>query len=430
MAGTDVAIESPLPAALAADRGTALFLAGAGAPREILVDGEAQPAVAIGGRWWATVRVGARPAGAQVVLSAGGRALARLPVAALEGTGTPGGELIAVCMATYEPDPELFAAQVDSIRAQTDERWICVVSDDGSGPEGLAEIGRVLDGDPRFVLHRSDVRRGFYRNFERALALAPPEAGLIALSDHDDRWYPEKLAALRAELGGAGLVYSDQRLVTRDGRLLRDSLWVGRRNDHADIASMLVAGSVTGASALMRREVADAARPFPDTPGIGFHDHWLALVALATGDVAYVDRPLYDYVQHPGAVFGEVSSGAPGPVRRRDGRAAYFIGYLDKEVAAQALLARFGGGMAPPKRRALERYVAAQRSPLALARLVWAAVTHRHQTLGSELELASGVLWRHAAALRSRLPGPRPDVGFPDPMSFQQQRLRRWRARL
>ena len=48
----------------------------------------------------------------------------------------------------------------------------------------------------------------------------------------------------------------------------------------------------------------------PDAPGVPFHDHWLGLVAMASGDVAYVDRPLYDYVQHPGAVFGPVAGGA------------------------------------------------------------------------------------------------------------------------
>ena len=31
-------------------------------------------------------------------------------------------------------------------------------------------------GDARFVLSRSDRRRGFYHNFERALALAPAGA--------------------------------------------------------------------------------------------------------------------------------------------------------------------------------------------------------------------------------------------------------------
>jgi hypothetical protein len=312
-----------------------------------------------------------------------------------------------------------------------------VISDDGSGPEHVARIERAVAGDDRFSVHRGE-RLGFYRNFERALALAPPEAALIALCDQDDRWAPDKLATLRAALGSAGLVYSDQRLVDAAGRVLRDSMWVGRRNNHTDLASLLVANSVTGAAALLRREIAELARPFPDTPGIQFHDHWLGLVALAAGDVAYVDRPLYDYVQHAGAVFGEVSEQRPARVRRllRGGRGAYFLGYTSRVVQAEVLLARCEGRIAPGKRRALRRFAAAERAPAAFA---WLALrplrvlARRDETLGSESELARGIAWRWAvaalAAAAARLGRPAGDASFPDPLAFEQRRLRRWRAR-
>jgi hypothetical protein len=129
--------------------------------------------------------------------------------------------------------------------------------------------------------------------------MAPAGAELLALCDQDDRWHPAKLTTLRSALGDAQLVYSDQRLVDEHGRVLRATLWKGRRNEFDNIASVLIANTITGAATLFRREVADVALPFPDSPGFQFHDHWLAVVALASGDVAYVDRPLYDYVQHP-----------------------------------------------------------------------------------------------------------------------------------
>src|SRR5205085_12316687 len=121
-------------------------------------------------------------------------------------------DLIAVCMATFDPDPDLFRTQIDSLRAQTCERWTCVISDDGSSPERFALIADTVGGDPRFVVSRSPRRQKFYRNFERALRMAPAEAELLALCDQDDRWYPDKLEVLREALGSALLVYSDQRL--------------------------------------------------------------------------------------------------------------------------------------------------------------------------------------------------------------------------
>ena len=113
--------------------------------------------------------------------------------------------------------------------------------------------------------------------------LAPAHVEAVALCDQDDRWHPEKLQRLRAALGPAQLAFCDLRLVDADGRVLRDTLWQGRRNNHTDLASLLVANSIPGAAMLFRRALIDLALPFPDPPGVAFHDHWLALVALASG---------------------------------------------------------------------------------------------------------------------------------------------------
>ena len=49
----------------------------------------------------------------------------------------PWGPLVAICMATYEPDSAQLRRQLDSIRSQTHENWICVISDDHSSPDRL-----------------------------------------------------------------------------------------------------------------------------------------------------------------------------------------------------------------------------------------------------------------------------------------------------
>ena len=55
----------------------------------------------------------------------------------------------------------------------------------------------------------------------------------------------------------------------------------------------------------------------------------------------------------------------------------------------------------------------------------------RNETLGSESELVHGIVWRRLVALLAtggRGPGACCDASFPDPLSFEQKRLRRWRA--
>jgi hypothetical protein len=489
------ALERPLPPALPFGKATALFCVGVcfdsqqpiselsivvdgqphapsafAMPRPDLVATEGEEATAELRRssgFWGTVPVPARDRPGALVLEAcarladGSRSRAELgrvefteerrptplaPIPAHED-----GELIAVCMATFEPDMALFEVQLESLRAQDDQRWVCVISDDCSRPEHFERILAAIGSDKRFAVSRSEERLGFYRNFERALGLAPTQAGLLALCDQDDRWHPDKLQTLRAALGQATLVYSDQRIVDAGGQVLRGTLWRGRRNNHDDLAAMLVANTITGAATLFTRALLELALPFPDTPGFQFHDHWLALAALAAGDVAYVDRPLYDYVQHPGAVFGDVthgtSSGA-GTLRgrmqsrlrlrpRTNWRAAYFYGYLARETQAQVLLVRLAGRLSPRKHSALARFVACDARPAAL---VWLAaralrpLVGRSETLGSELELAEGVLWKMLAVARARRgagpEGPFTDASIPPPQEFSQRRLRRWRSRL
>ncbi len=437
-------------------------------PDVALADGLARTEPGYDSGFWGTVPIPARDTPSRVELRLAARLstgaeviapLGRIDVVARERPATvearpgrPGSELIAVCMATFEPDIALFEAQLQSLRAQTDERWICLISDDGSSAAHFDRVLQVVDGDPRFAVSRSETRRGFYRNFERALRMVPPGVELVALCDQDDRWHPDKLAVLRRSLRDAVLVYSDLRLVDAHGGVLRETLWRGRANNHDNLASMLVANTITGAAMLFRRELMDVALPFPDPPGFQFHDHWLALAALASGRLAYVDRPLYDYVQHSGAVFGDVTHGsrsrAGGGLRERIAslrsirpaprwRAAYFYGYVSREVQAQVLLARCGSRLTAPKRRTLTRFVACDRS---LGALIWLAtrplrgLLGRTETLGSELGLAQGIVWKRLTEARAHRGrgrgGPFSDAGVPPPDSFSQRRLRRWRARV
>ena len=211
-------------------------------------------------------------------------------------------------------------------------------------------------------------------------------------------------------------------------------MWRSRRNQWRDLGSLLIANTVTGAASLMRRQVVELALPFPEVPGLQLHDHWLALVALASGDLGYVEEPLGDYVQHGRAVLGQVH-GESRSAERRAARAAYFYGFLSSEVLAQALLARCGDRIEADKRRALARFVASQRSASAFAGLLWRGLTQRRHNLGTELELARGIAWKALVGLRAARhhPGPRAfDASCPPATTetLGAARLARWRATL
>ena len=328
------------------------------------------------------------------------------------------GPLVAICMATYEPSSELLRRQIDTIKAQSHRNWVCVISDDCSSAACFAAIEEAVKGDPRFVVSRSPRRLNFYRNFERALQLAPLEADYVAMSDQDDAWHPDKLETLLTAVCGAQLAYSDARIVSPDGDLMADTYWGHRRPNHDNLLSLLVANSVTGAASLFPRALLDHALPFPPRQFTHFHDHWLALTAACLGEIAFVDRALYDYVQHGGAVLGHAAANRmPAFAERlaklredprdrvRRWRLHYFADCCRLVQFTTVLEARCGPLMTVQKRRALESFPRAERSPLALANLARRAageLVGEPETLGAEMALFFAFAWRRLLVAATR----------------------------
>lgn len=448
-------LESDLPRSLAVGGGTCLFVRGVcrgldGSVQTLDVvagdDGRRarahwQPAARSGGvgEFWTWIPVPAlqrpRIESLDVELRRGSRPIVRRRLGAVElvpslprphveapaprrgaGNGRP---LVAICMATFEPPPYLLRRQIDSIREQTHDNWICLISDDSSSPGRLADLESIVGRDSRFVVSRSSERLGFYRNFERALAMVPPEADFVALADQDDYWYPEKLGALLVTIPGANLAYSDMRIVDEQGHEVSPTYWAGRRNNHTNLASLLLANTVTGSASLFSRDLLDLALPFPPPVGDAFHDQWIALVALASGRIAYVDRALYDYVQHSSASLGHDAAIRAYDPRRRifwkyplataqgivdHGRRSYFANLCRIALIARTLLVRHVVAGNGPRRRAIERAarLGTNREPVGwLALRSLRRLVGRNETMGIELSLITAIAWRHLTALHN-----------------------------
>jgi glycosyltransferase involved in cell wall biosynthesis len=322
-------------------------------------------------------------------------------------------------MATFNPEPALFRRQIESIREQSHQNWICLISDDASRPESFARIEETVGDDPRFRVERNPSRLGVYRNFEHVLGSVPSDAGLVALADQDDRWEPDKLILLAREItSGAALAYSDMRVADPSGEIASSTFWTSRRNNADDLGALMIANSITGAASLFRRDLLDYILPFPDAATDLMHDHWVAVVAMSLGEVAYVDRPLYDYVQHAGAALGheELRRAGKGSEKPRGAleRGLDFMrrghsAVLGVRAVAETLLRRGGKSIPIRKRRVLRRCARLQRSPAAWAWLAWLMVRSRiagSKTMGAERFLLAGLLWQVIPAKRkpSRLP--------------------------
>lgn len=470
-------LRSELPASLEIGDGNVLVLEGTldAAAHEVrdcrlsvgeqevapLVLGVPAPGEITGGKWWralvplppvaepqvVTVALRARVRGGpDETVELGslrlepGPARPKAPSPSPDAEGEAG--LVAICLATYDPPLELLRAQIESIRSQTHERWICIVSDDSSPVAKWQELMRIVGGDERFQLMRADRRVGFYRNFERALRSVPDEAAYVAFADQDDRWDPEKLESLIAGLGATVvLAHSDARVVDREGRLIYPTFWPRGTPGGDRLGDLLFGNSVSGAACLFRRSVLDWALPFPALAGTPYHDRWVALVASVLGPISRVERPLYDYVQHGASALGHSrASGLGHPagetrlqattrrVRRLrdrgfqpDWREAHNTALSRSVTEAQVLRLRLGTRMSAADRRAVAGVEALPRSLAAQARLAGRHLVRApRRRPGLEGALLRGIAWGRLAPLRSRLAAsraagarPRRELGTP-----------------
>ena len=315
------------------------------------------------------------------------------------------GPRVAICMATFNPPANLFQLQVASLQAQTHTNWVCIITDDDTPNEHWDRVRGAVRGDKRFMVFQNRTRLNFYENFEQAIGRAPADADYIALCDQDDIWRPDKLETLLAAFREEHqLVFSDARVVDDDGGVLSDTFWSTRRNNYTDLPALMIANTVTGAASMFRASLLPDVLPFPKQVGPAFHDHWIGLVALLKGGIGYVDRPLYDYVQHTKGVIGHnyhrwagalsavttVVRAGPrvGEMTRTAAQLLKqalddYVFVVQKVVLARTLMLR-NPGLPPEQRAALERFARYDTSMRAAVGDKLAAMRARRSTLNLE----------------------------------------------
>ena len=208
-------------------------------------------------------------------------------------------------MPVYQGEEHL-AAAIESVLAQTFDRFELLVIDDGStdGSSGIARS--YAERDPRVHYRRQEnAGQGAARN--AGVATARGEA--IAFLDQDDLWLPDKLARQLPLLDDTTVVYSDTYILREDGRSREERL-----SDHLDrwpapatLQSLIVGNSIPVLTALLSRRLLLAHGGFTSDPalqGVDDYDLWLRLAAAGV-TFSYVPEPLAVYRVHEAAMSAD-----------------------------------------------------------------------------------------------------------------------------
>jgi glycosyltransferase involved in cell wall biosynthesis len=226
---------------------------------------------------------------------------------------------ISVAMCTYN-GARYLQEQLDSIARQTRPPDELVVCDDDS-TDDTNEIITSFAGSASFPVshHVNERNLGSTRNFENAIQLC--QGDIIALSDQDDVWRPDKLALVEkcfAENPKVGMVFSDAEIVDEQlrslGRLSNVSGFDKKKQrlirEGKALDVLLPAWWVTGATMAFQSKFTDLVSPIPtDIPMI--HDGWISLMIAAVAEVSFIEDPLILYRQHDRQQLG-------APTKRSD----------------------------------------------------------------------------------------------------------------
>ncbi len=238
---------------------------------------------------------------------------------------------VRILMGAYNGLPWL-EAQLASFLEQSHGNWSLWVSDDGSTDGTREALVRFADRHPGRVARILDgPRRGSAANFLHLLCHPDLPPGIVALSDQDDVWMPNKLQAAVSRLQespDAPCAWSARYLfVDEDLRGDQASpLWPRRPSlGNAVVQNILSGHTLTlnpAALELVRRA---GIRPVPH------HDWWIYLLLTATGGRVMVDPAIVlRYRQHGANVMGA----SAGRRARRLRTAALMDGTLRDWVSA------------------------------------------------------------------------------------------------
>lgn len=321
---------------------------------------------------------------------------------------------VVVVMAVHQGCAYL-RAQLESIAGQSRRPDLVLVRDDVS-TDGSDELARSL-------LRETGLRHTLVRNPQRLGAVGTFAAGLdqargaecVVLCDQDDVWHPDKLATLTRALSNqpdVDLVFSDGRVVDAEGAPQPGTLWehagfsgaLRRRWERGDpLGVLLQQNVVTGAATAFRGRLLARALPLPDR---GWHDAWLALLAVTTGRALAVPDQLVDYRIHGGNAVGLVRPSTAGQVRASTGRSTHH---------RAALL-----------RRELELFLALERrlDVLSAPPATRARVREKRSLLQLRLDLPHGVPTRAWAVLEARRRYAAYSLGVPSIMNDLVRPLR------
>lgn len=220
---------------------------------------------------------------------------------------------IAILMSVFDPDLLFLKEQLLSIQDQDyDLKFVKVfIRDDGSSDAVRSSIEHLVSELDLIIDLEFGFNMGPANSFrELILKNELTEFDYIALSDQDDIWEKDKLSFAIRQMEYRGnvpiLFYSNASLIDADSRLLEGQLY-SKLPGNETIFDMMMHSDIYGMAMIFNKEMLIKIQlAYPNF--VTAHDHWIAILAYAVGEIIYTDKHLVKYRQHGNNVVGAIAS--------------------------------------------------------------------------------------------------------------------------
>ena len=215
--------------------------------------------------------------------------------------------MISIALCTYNGS-KYIAEQLNSLLSQTVQPDEIVLCDDASSDDTVNIAKDIMaKWNGKFKLIRNKNNMGYRLNFQAAISECSGD--IIFLCDQDDVWKNDKISIMKQAFFDnpkAMLIFHDTELVDADLHILYDSFWKILNFNYQEFLKdnynqLLEYDIVQGCACAFKKELFDYAQPFCK---VAFHDEWLALTAVAKGEVIPVPKKLLLYRQHQNVIGG------------------------------------------------------------------------------------------------------------------------------
>ena len=258
---------------------------------------------------------------------------------------------ISIAMTTYN-GAKFLPEQLQSIAGQTRSPDELIICDDGSTDQTISLIEDFAKQTTIPVrLSMNEARLGSTLNVSQAIACCSGD--LVALSDQDDVWHPDKLKLTEATFRSnveVGLLFTDAELVDEASQTIGESLWktIGFDARKQQLVAngravdvLLSRNIVTGATMTFRSKFTKDILPIP-SHGPLIHDGWIALIVALLGRIAFIAQPLIKYRQHADQQVGVRADDSITSVQRA--RRTNGSDYLAQAAQFELALQRISNG--------------------------------------------------------------------------------------